>query len=174
MSQRSENQKSVAAAPLHDDPQRPGKILPPEVSGLLQTAAELRHEADPTWAAHVVEANEQLILASLHAEKMRETAAYHLDQLTRVGQRDALTDMPNRALMFDRLERAVATAKRNRARIAVLFVDLDDFKQINDTRGHAAGSRRGRLSRWGGGPRRRLPPRDHASGQAPGDQDACH
>lgn len=139
MSQRSENQKSVAAAPLHDDPQRPGKILPPEVSGLLQTAAELRHEADPTWAAHVVEANEQLILASLHAEKMRETAAYHLDQLTRVGQRDALTDMPNRALMFDRLERAVATAKRNRARIAVLFVDLDDFKQINDTRGHAAG-----------------------------------
>jgi len=139
MSQRSEDQKRVLAAPLHDDPHGPKKSLPAQISSLQQTVADLRRDADPVWAAHVVEANEQLILASLHAEKMIETAAHHLDELTRAGQRDALTDTPNRALMFDRLEHAVATAKRNRSRIAVLFVDLDDFKQINDTRGHAAG-----------------------------------
>ena len=113
--------------------------MPAQIANLLQVAAELRREADPAWATHVVEANEQLILSSLHAEKMIETAVHQLDQLTRAGQRDVLTDTPNRALMLDRLELALATAKRHRSRVAVLFIDLDDFKQINDTNGHAAG-----------------------------------
>ena len=62
-----------------------------------------------------------------------------LNDLTRVTQRDALTDTPNRALMLDRLENAIAMAKRHEARIAVLFVDIDHFKHINDRFGHAAG-----------------------------------
>ena len=115
------------------------EVLSAEVSSLLQTAADLQRKPDPLWTAHVVEANQQLILASLHAERMTETAVHDLDELTRAMQHDELTGTPNRALMLDRLEHAIAVAKRHRTRVAVLFVDLDGFKQINDLRGHAIG-----------------------------------
>ena len=52
---------------------------------------------------------------------------------------DALTGLPNRRLLFDRLELAIAHAHRNKSSIAVLYLDLDGFKQINDTLGHDAG-----------------------------------
>jgi diguanylate cyclase (GGDEF)-like protein len=59
--------------------------------------------------------------------------------LTRSSQRDALTDTPNRALTLDRLQNAIALGRRHRTHVAVIFLDVDNFKAINDTLGHAAG-----------------------------------
>jgi len=59
----------------------------------------------------------------------------------RAALHDLLTDLPNRALFYDRLEHAFLQAKRHGWTLAVMFVDLDNFKFINDTYGHEAGDR---------------------------------
>jgi len=59
----------------------------------------------------------------------------------RAALHDLLTDLPNRALFYDRLEHAFLQAKRHGWTLAVMFVDLDNFKLINDTYGHEAGDR---------------------------------
>ncbi|MDO9199306.1 GGDEF domain-containing protein [Rhodoferax sp.] len=59
--------------------------------------------------------------------------------LTHLAQHDSLTGLPNRALFDDRLRQAVSQARRDQTRLALLFVDLDGFKAINDTCGHHVG-----------------------------------
>jgi len=56
-----------------------------------------------------------------------------------LAQHDVLTGLPNRLLLTDRLDRAIASAHRHGSSLAVLFMDLDRFKHINDRLGHAVG-----------------------------------
>jgi len=60
-------------------------------------------------------------------------------QATHLAQHDFLTDLPNRMLLNDRLTQAIALARRHGHRLAVLFLDLDRFKHVNDSLGHVIG-----------------------------------
>ena len=60
-------------------------------------------------------------------------------RMSYLAQHDFLTELPNRLLLNDRLTQAIAAARRHRTSLAVLFVDVDYFKRINDSRGHTIG-----------------------------------
>jgi diguanylate cyclase (GGDEF)-like protein/PAS domain S-box-containing protein len=60
-------------------------------------------------------------------------------RMAHLAQYDALTDLPNRALLHDRAEQAMAQARREKKSVALLYMDLDGFKAVNDTLGHAVG-----------------------------------
>ena len=70
---------------------------------------------------------------------MREAIAAREEQVRKLAYRDPLSDLPNRTLYNDRLRMAIEAAKRSSAELTVLVMDLDRFKNINDTLGHRIG-----------------------------------
>jgi diguanylate cyclase (GGDEF)-like protein/PAS domain S-box-containing protein len=75
------------------------------------------------------------ILSDITERKKSEEHTRHL------AEHDFLTDLPNRVLLLDRLNLALASARRRGEQLAILFLDLDRFKLINDTLGHSVGDR---------------------------------
>ena len=72
------------------------------------------------------------VAAAIERQKLHARLQY-------LAQHDALTRLPNRDFLYERLNSALARAKREQAYLAVLYVDLDDFKLVNDSYGHAVG-----------------------------------
>ena len=110
-----------------------------ELSGLKQNLVEVESQLDRNQAAQLVEANEHLMQAALQAHIHVDSVEQALQQVSEAAQLDALTGLPNRIALFNHFAQAAATADRSGQRVAVLFIDLDNFKQINDTLGHAVG-----------------------------------
>ena len=85
------------------------------------------------------EANSHLVTATIEAYKLAEQVQAAQVQLDHLARHDALTDLPNRLLLNDRLAQAIALARRQGKQLALMFLDLDRFKNINDSLGHAVG-----------------------------------
>lgn len=78
-------------------------------------------------------ANYAVVIADISERKEAEEKMQHM------ARYDQLTDLPNRSMVDDRLQQALAAAKRDKTQMALMFIDLDKFKPINDTLGHDAG-----------------------------------
>ena len=92
--------------------------------------------AEDTWQLDIVA---RVVDLAIERHRMNELERAKLAELTRLAFHDALTGLPNRILFADRLDHALARAQREQSPVALLSLDLDDFKHINDTFGHAAG-----------------------------------
>lgn len=122
-----------------------------ETTALLReetaTSREQEMHDERVWSAaqqedrHVklMQANEQLVIAAIQLQTATDELEKSKAEMTYLAHHDFLTDLLNRAQIADRISQAIAFAKRHKAKLAVLFLDLDRFKIVNDSLGHAVG-----------------------------------
>jgi diguanylate cyclase (GGDEF)-like protein/PAS domain S-box-containing protein len=116
------------------------------VTGLVlevsqRTAQLVAHQRAEQTAADARAINERLLVASLRERERAEQNQHLVAELERRASHDVLTGLPNRALLYERLHHTLAAAHRDQRPFALLYVDLDRFKEVNDSFGHQAGDR---------------------------------
>lgn len=104
-------------------------------------AAEMTQRTSDDQLSMLRQANAQLVIATIDAHKLAEQVQTAHASLDHLAHHDVLTGLPNRILLNDRLAQATALAHRQGKQLAVMFMDLDRFKHINDSLGHAVGDR---------------------------------
>jgi len=102
---------------------------------IMRVEAERRAHGE----THLREANEHLVVAAIHSQTMTEVAEHATLQMSLKAERDFLTGLPNRALLADRLAQSITLAQRHGTRVVLMYLDLDNFKDINDSLGHSVG-----------------------------------
>jgi diguanylate cyclase (GGDEF)-like protein len=95
-----------------------------------------------SWLAEIHKRDEgrlRTLNEALERRMAEQTALQR--QLEHMASHDHLTDLPNQAVFYEHLAHALSRARRQRSKVALLFIDLDDFKLINDTFGHRSGDK---------------------------------
>lgn len=110
-----------------------------EAADLSEQAAVAKAELSAITEAQLREANERLVIATIRAQTMTEAAEGSAARMSFMAEHDFLTGLPNRSLLSARLGQSIALAQRHGKRVALLYTDLDHFKHINDSLGHAVG-----------------------------------
>jgi diguanylate cyclase (GGDEF)-like protein/PAS domain S-box-containing protein/hemerythrin-like metal-binding protein len=118
------------------------KLLSGEVADFKVEKRYIRKDGEELWGSEQMSlvrddkgAPEYCISAIQDVTERKQAE----QQINFMAYHDKLTGLPNRALLFDRLSQAMSQAKRDAKHLALLFVDLDEFKDINDKYGHEAG-----------------------------------
>jgi diguanylate cyclase (GGDEF)-like protein/PAS domain S-box-containing protein len=129
-----------------DPRQRPGLLEALRAHGVLSDLEVALRKADggPAWGARQRRSagGERCRARDLEGTVIDITQRRNAEsQIVYQALHDSLTGLPNRTLFYDRLTQALAQGRRHRDPLAVLFLDLDQFKVVNDTLGHAAGDR---------------------------------
>ncbi len=119
-------------------------VVPVAVDGRTVGVFYVARRSDPAFSAAEFDIVQLFIghaAAAIEKTHLFEQTRASEERFQHQALHDALTRLPNRVLLHDRLTQAIATAARTSEQLALLVVDLDRFKEVNDTLGHSAGDR---------------------------------